>query len=102
MNMNIVSPIVSTNNLVITPRYYESVGSNLVFLFENEDTKKALTHTIDSLVKSDGQLTFNVNADFKDRASYKVKVTDSDLNTTIYRGLIYATTQETQNYRVDE
>lgn len=99
--MNIVSPSVSSNDLVILPRYYEEVSSNLVFLFEDEDTKKPLTHTIDNLVKGDGHLTVSVGADFIDNRSYKLKITDSDLSEIVYRGIVFATDQNPQNYRID-
>ena len=99
--MNIVNPNITPNTVAITPRYYDDVGSNLVYEFENEDKRTLNNVTITNLVKADCKLTFDIDTTFIENTSYKVKITDTDLNEIIYRGLIFATDQIPQNYEIN-
>ena len=99
--MNIVSPILETNSVSITPRYYDDVGVNLSYEFEDEDTRVLNNITISGLIKADCKLTFDVETTFIENTSYKLTITDNDLNEIIYRGLLFATDQTPQNYQIN-
>ena len=50
--------------------------------------------------ESNGNVTLNFDFDFVEADRFQIKITDS--NGVYYRGLLFATDQDTQEYKVDK
>ena len=94
--MNVVNPENTTHTLILIPRYY-LCGTVDLYLY-NESTQVETNVTNLYLVEN-GYLTISFDFTFLERDKYQYKlVSDSDV---MYRGLIFATSQEVDNYLTD-
>ena len=94
--MNVVNPNNTTHTLTLIPRYYVS-GTVDLFLYNGSTTEET---TVSNLyLIEDGYLTITFDFTFLDRDKYQYKLaSDSEI---VYRGLIFATSEDTENYLTD-
>lgn len=100
--MIVVDPTKEEHSFNILPRYYTSVTLNITVQITDEDTRRDLTHSISSVSISDGSLLFKSDAKFKENATYRIKITDTEIEEVVFRGKIFATDQSKQNYLINE
>ena len=100
--MIVVNTQDTIHSIYILPRYYKSLTSNIDVYFTNEDTRKDINHNLVSDYVDDGELIFKTDANFKENATYRVKIVDNDINEVVFRGKIFATKQNKQNYLINE
>jgi hypothetical protein len=94
--MNVVNPTNTTHTLSLIPRYYVC-GTVDLFIY-NESTQVE-TNVSNLYLVEDGYLTLTFDFNFTERYRYQYRlVSDSEI---IYRGLIFATSQEVENYLTD-
>jgi hypothetical protein len=91
--MNVINPNNTTHIVKLILRY--TPDTSVVELY-NEQTQTN-TEVLHTLVITNGiaQLTFDF--DFSEGDRYQIKITD--INGVVYRGKLYATTQDTQDYK---
>jgi len=99
--MIVVDPNDTIHSISILPRYYKSLTSNIDVFFTNEDTRKDINHRT-SVYIDDGHLFLTTHANFKENATYRVKIVNNDINEIVFRGKIFATKQNKQNYLINE
>lgn len=92
--MKIVNPNNTNHEFKLIPRFYPS--GELVLSLKNEstaiETTIANTYTI-----LDGYLTINFDFTFKNKDRFQFNIFgDNDI---VFRGKIYATSEETQDYK---
>lgn len=99
--MIVVNPDNANNTLSFLPRYYQDSSVNISVSILNEDTRGSVTQNITSITKSEGFMSFSTDADFTNNVTYSIKVVENVLNDVIFRGKIFATTQNKQNYSIN-
>ena len=99
--MIVVNPDDANNTLSFLPRYYEPSSVNISVTLINEDNRSSVTQNLTSITKSEGFISFSTDADFTNNVSYSIKVVENVLNDVIFRGKIFATNQNKQNYSVN-
>ena len=99
--MKIVNPNLATNEIKLIPRLDVSSTLNLELI--NEGTKETFNKIIFAYTYLNGILSFDLEHDFNEGESYSFKCYTQDLGgdeTVYYRGNIFATTQEAQDYQL--
>lgn len=96
--MIIINPDNASNTIEVLPRYYDDLTTNITVVITNEDTRTDLSHNVTNVVKDDGFLSFDTDAVFRDNTTYRLKIND---NIVVFRGKIFATTQSSQNYKIN-
>ena len=96
----IVNPVNSKHYVKITPRYFPT---NTIYL-KIKNSFKGTTDDVPALysVTNDDKLELSFSYDFTDEANYSINVIDNGTDEVIFRGLILATTQQTQEYSLTE
>ena len=97
--MKILNFVTFTQTIKFIPRFYpESI--NLDFEFYNESTRETTTESseYDTI---NGYITYtfsNISRSYKNNETIQFKVLDGE--DVVYRGKLFATTQETQEYKL--
>ena len=92
--MKIVNPNNTNHEFKLIPRFYPS--GEIVLSLKNESTSVETTVS-NSYTISDGYLTLNFDFEFSNKDRFQFNLFgDNDI---VYRGKIYATTEETQDYK---
>lgn len=91
--MKVVKPSDFAHSISLIPRTYEVVEN---FYLTNETTKETQNLTFNYL-EDNGIVNVFFIFTFKEFEKYEFKLTDVN-NKVIFRGKIFATEQETQNY----
>lgn len=92
--MKIVNPNNTNHQFTLIPRYYPT--EEIIVELYNEATKvKIIVES--TYIVTDGYLNLNFDFTFAEKDRFSVKITD--LNGVVYRGKIYATAEETQDYK---
>ena len=96
--MNIINPNISSNQIAILPRSYDSLFPLDVVLVDEGSNKK-----ITPLVSNDSiignELTFNIDGVYVEGRMYTFTVDQDGKN--IFRGKIYATEFNQDNYTIN-
>ena len=95
--MKVVNPNNTTHTIELIPRYYST--DTLTFLLTNETTK-AQTEVSQTNTNVNGLISFTFDFTFSERDKYTVKITD--VSGVVYRGNIFATDQESQDFNILE
>lgn len=91
--MKVVNPNNSEHTIIFIPRFeISNVSFNLYNEFTRENTDVAVTPSF-----IDGFLSLTFNYTFVEGDKYQLKVTDNDV--VMYRGKLFATSQETQDFK---
>lgn len=93
--MNIVNPINTSHKIRIIPRW--EVYDFTLQLY-NEILKENIVF-VSNFSSCDGYLDIYFDYNFTEGDSFQIKITDA-AGGIAYRGKIFATEQDTQNYRV--
>lgn len=96
--MKIVNPDLTTNTIKFIPRINNIVSAYLELV--NETTKEETVFVFISFTYLDGVFSFDLDFDFKEGDKYGFKC--YFLDEVYYRGEIFATTQEPQNYELSK
>lgn len=96
--MKVVSPNTSVNTIKLIPRTNTFLG--VMFQMTNETTKEVINLNIPFFYYDKGIMTFDVTFDFNEGDKYGFKLyNDNDI---YYRGKIFATAQQPQNYELSK
>jgi hypothetical protein len=97
--MNVVNPNNTTHEIVIIPRFYPTDNVNL-FLY-NETTQLQIDlNVVNSYTIVDGKMFVEFDYTFTEGQSFQVTITEFD--DVVYRGKIFATNQEPQDYKLTD
>lgn len=92
--MKVVNPNVRIKTISLIPRFKDVENFDLLLI--NETTKEETTFFIDNYSYIDGILIFGFDFDMSEGDKYEFKL--SILNEVLYRGKIFATAQEPQDF----
>ena len=92
----IVNPNDTTHTVKVSPRFYPSNTLSIRIDSSSEGTTDYLTPSY--ILGSDNKLALSFAHIFSNELSYSIAVTDTITEEMVYRGLILATTQITQDY----
>ena len=96
--MKVVNPNTSVNTIKLIPRTNTFLDIN--FEMTNETTKEVIDLNILTFHYSNGVLVFDVTFDFNEGDKYSFKLYNG--NDIYYRGKIFATAQQPQNYELSK
>jgi len=94
----IVDPNLSTHTIKIVPRYNPSNALTLTITDSTLGTDTNVTPTY--TMGGDYKLSLVFSYTFTDEHSYQLKLTDDVTTEIVYRGLVLATTQTAQDYKL--
>ena len=96
----IVNPRLTTHTIKLVPRFSTS---NVLTLTVTDSTLGTSTDLNPNYTTGgDYKLSLTFDYTFTNESSYQLKLTDSVTNEIIYRGLVLATTQNSQTYKLTE
>jgi len=95
--MKVVNPNNTTHIIGIIPRYYGFVDAVLTLSSLTDDKDEVVAYTS---VLTEGVLSITFDYDFTERDKYTVKLIEID--EVVWRGQIFATEQETQDFDITE
>lgn len=96
----IVNPNLTTHTIKLVPRFSTSNVLTLTVTDSTLGTSTDLTTTYTT--GGDYKLALTFDYTFTAESSYQLKLTDSVTNEIVYRGLVLATTQNSQTYKLTE
>lgn len=94
-SMKVVSPDSGSHIIAVIPRYYGFADAVLTLSNLSKDVDEEVAHT-EQL--ADGVLDISFDYAFNEGEKYTVKLMES--NEVIWRGNLFATTQETQDFDI--
>jgi len=92
--MKVINPNNQINTIKLIPRFKDVEAFDLLLI--NETTKEETTFFIDNYSYIDGVLVFDLDFATNEGDKYEFKL--SILNEVLYRGKIFATSQEPQDF----
>ena len=92
----IVNPLNADHKVQITPRMFPTDGITLKIVNSFNDSNDTISVTYKTTDNDKLELSFTY--DFTDESSYSICVNDSITDEVLFRGIILATTQVTQDY----
>jgi hypothetical protein len=96
----IVNPNLTTHTIKLVPRFSTSNVLTLTVTDSTLGTSTDLTTTYTT--GGDYKLALTFEYTFTNESSYQLKLTDSVTNEIVYRGLVLATTQNSQTYKLTD
>ena len=96
----IVNPNDSDHLVKITPRYFPTNTLNIRIKDSVLDTNTIVS--VAYLTTNDNKLELLFSYDFSDERSYSISITDTISDELVFRGLVLATTQITQDYSTSD
>jgi hypothetical protein len=96
----IVNPNLTTHTIKLVPRFSTSNVLTLTVTDSTLGTSTDLTTTYTT--GGDYKLALTFDYTFTAESSYQLKLTDSVTNEIVYRGLVLATTQNSQTYKLTD
>ena len=96
----ITNPNLTTHTIKLLPRFSTSNVLTLTVTDSTLGTSTDLTTTYTT--GGDYKLALTFDYTFTAESSYQLKLTDSVTNEIVYRGLVLATTQNSQTYKLTE
>ncbi len=94
--MKVINPNNQINTIKLIPRFKDVEAFDLLLI--NETTKEQTTFFIDNYSYQDGILFFDLDVATNEGEKYELKL--SILNEVLYRGKIFATAQEPQDFEL--
>jgi len=96
----IVNPNLTTHTIKLVPRFSTS---NVLTLTVTDSTLGTSTDLNPNYITGgDYKLALTFDYTFTDESSYQLKLTDSVTSEIVYRGLVLATTQNSQSYKLTD
>jgi uncharacterized membrane protein len=96
----IVNPNLTTHTIKLVPRFSTSNVLTLTVTDSTLGTSTDLTTTYTT--GGDYKLALTFDYTFTAESSYQLKLTDSVTSEIVYRGLVLATTQNSQTYKLTD
>ena len=96
----IVNPNLTTHTIKLVPRFSTSNVLTLTVTDSTLGTSTDLTTTYTT--GGDYKLALTFEYTFTNESSYQLNLTDSVTNEIVYRGLVLATTQNSQTYKLTD
>ena len=96
----IVNPNLTTHTIKLVPRFSTSNVLTLTVTDSTLGTSTDLTTTYTT--GGDYKLALTFDYTFTNESSYQLKLTDSVTSEIVYRGLVLATTQNSQTYKLTD
>ena len=98
--MIVIDSGLTSHVISIIPRTYDTSNAHTFALTDDDHrTTTNVTHTKSA---SDGYLRYTITLTTSEGKGYGLKITDNATTEVVWRGKIFATTQTTQNYRINE
>ena len=95
-----VNPRLTTHTIKLVPRF---TTSNVLTLTVTDSTLGTSTDLNPNYITGgDYKLALTFDYTFTNESSYQLKLTDSVTNEIVYRGLVLATTQNSQTYKLTD
>lgn len=94
--MIVINPEDTTHTAVVIPRYYDSELND--FIIYDEDTRESSTLSNIKTI-SNGYASYEFDLNTAEGKSYSIKIMDG--NTVIWRGKMFATSQNKQKYKIN-
>jgi hypothetical protein len=95
--MNVVNPNNTTHEIVIIPRFYPESVIELSLYNEATQLTNIVANTYNIV---DGKMFVEFDYTFTEGQSFQVTITEFD--DVVYRGKIFATNQEPQDYKLTD
>jgi hypothetical protein len=96
----IVNPNLTTHTIKLVPRFLTSNVLTLTITDSTLGTSTDLTTTYTT--GGDYKLALTFDYTFTAESSYQLKLTDTTAQEIVYRGLVLATTQNSQTYKLTD
>lgn len=93
----VINPNNTTHTLSVIPRWYPSNELTVNLYNEAKKTNEDVTNTYNT---ENGRLKLTFDYTFIDRDKFQIKISEN--NQVIYRGKLFATTQETQKFKLTD
>ena len=93
--MKVVNPNDASHTIGVVPRYYGFTGAVLTLSNLAKDEEEVVSHTE---LMVDGVVEIGFDFTFTERDKYTMKLTEG--TEVIYRGQLFATDQETQDFDI--
>lgn len=94
--MKVVNPTNTSHSIKVVPRF--NYTTSITFNLYNENTQEN-EDVSNSSYREDGFLNISFDYTFTEGDRFQIKITDTE-NSVVYRGKLFATSQETQNYQL--
>jgi len=91
----VVDPNNTTHTIEVIPRYYDFTGAALTLTNLAKDFDQVVTHTEST---TNGVLSIEFDFTFTERDKYTVKLEEG--TDVVYRGQLFATDQESQDFDI--
>jgi hypothetical protein len=94
----VVNPNLTTHSIKLVPRFSTSSALTLTVVDSTLGTSTDLDTTY--TIGGDYKLALTFDYTFIDETSYQLRLTDNTTSEIVYRGLVLATLQEAQDYKL--
>jgi hypothetical protein len=94
----VVNPNLTTHTIKLVPRFSTSSVLTLTVVDSTLGTSTDLATTY--TIGGDYKLALTFDYTFIDETSYQLRLTDNTTSEIVYRGLVLATLQEAQDYKL--
>ena len=95
--MKVLQPIATTQSLVIRARENASLVDVTIYDFQGNETQSL---NASATYNSDGYLTISLSHAFAEGERYKCEILKSSDQSLIWRGMLFITSQTTQDYQI--
>ena len=105
--MIVVNPDLATNTIKFLPRNYNTIPKidNLDLYLTNEDTRVVYNDNatyLSDVYQENEYYVIDLAFTFSENDNYSIKIIDkSGVAVLIYRGKLFATSQDTQKYKIN-
>ncbi len=97
--MVIINPNNTKHTIYIIPRYY-NIDNPHTFSIKNNNTTVSVTPSVVRTIDS-GYISYEFDLVTTEGVGYDIKITDSVTTNVVWRGKMFATTQVTQQYKIN-
>ena len=103
--MIVYDPTEININLFVIPRYY-NVNNPHIFNLTNKNTDDSFNLSLSGQKLLDGYIKYQYTNPSElqiaqDNTTFNIKITDSVTSNIIWRGQLFLTTQDTQEYKIN-
>ena len=105
--MIVVNPDLATNTIKFLPRNYDisALDNTKIDLYlTNEETRVVYNDNstyLTNVYQSNDYYNIDLTFDFSENDVYSVKILDNSDDSVIFRGKLFATSQDTQKYKIN-
>lgn len=101
--MTLFNPDTTTHKFKVIPRYYDEitiVSNNTIELYNESTNTITVFENVSILSTDNGYVEYQIEFTVNEGESFQIKILDQD-NKIMFRGKIFCTSKETQNYSIN-